>query len=185
MGKVWFLLNCVVVLIIGIISIQSFFQQEEAKNQDKQEKQEEVMVMSQDPLTIELTLEKQYIDGNIETEHVEETIASMEDFWAEYQEWQVMEQEEGFIRFRKEVDDISPYLKANGYFGLKEGQLTIFEGVPVHESAVQSFYQIDTKELETHLHEKLKEGIKINTKQDYLEVLETYRSYQDVEAVNS
>ncbi len=182
MGKLWLLLNVVVVLIIGVISFQSFFQQEEVT---EEEQQEEIMVMSQDPLKIELTLEKQYIDGNIETEYVEETIASMEDFWSEYQEWQVMEQEEGFIRFRKEVDDISPYLKANGYFGIKEGQLTIFEGVPVHEAAVQSFYQIDTEELESHLHEQLKEGIKINSKKDYLEVLETYRSYQDIEAVNS
>ncbi|MGN8645634.1 BofC C-terminal domain-containing protein [Gracilibacillus sp. HCP3S3_G5_1] len=180
MGKLWLLLNGVVVLIVGFISFQSFFEQE-----GSEEKEQEVMVMSQDPLTIELTLEKQYIDGNIETDYVKETIASMEDFWSEYQEWQVVEQKEGFIRFRKEVDDISPYLKANGYFGIKNGQLTIFEGVPVQESAVQSFYQIDTEELETHLYEQLKEGIKINTKQDYLEVLETFRSYQDVEAVNS
>ncbi|WP_018931461.1 BofC C-terminal domain-containing protein [Gracilibacillus lacisalsi] len=180
MGKLWLLLNGVVVLIIGVISFQSFFEQEETE-----ELQEEVMVMSQDPLTIELTLEKQYIDGHIETENVQETIASMQDFWSEYQEWQVMEQRDGFIRFRKEVDDISPYLKANGYFGIKDGQLTIFEGVPVHEAAVQSFYQIDTEELESHLYEELQEGIKINSKKDYLEVLETFRSYQDVEAVNS
>ncbi|MDX8046541.1 BofC C-terminal domain-containing protein [Gracilibacillus sp. S3-1-1] len=180
MAKVWFLLNMVIVLVIGVISIQSLTNQ-----YNMAEENDDVEVMIQDPLTIELTLEKQYIDGKIETEYTEEMIASMEDFWLAYQDWQVMEQTEGFIRFRQEVDDISPYLKTNGYFGLKNGQLTIFEGIPIQEAAVQSFYQIDTDELETYLHEQLKEGIKINSKDDYLEVLETFRSYQDIKAVNS
>ncbi len=182
MSKLWLLLNGIVVLIIGVIGFQSFITTPET---NVKHSEENMPVIAQDPLTIELTLETHYIDGKVKSEKVEETIASMQDFWSEYHEWQVMEQKEGFIRFRKEVDDISPYLKANGYFGLKDGKLTIFEGIPVHEAAVQSFYQIDTKELVTHLHEKLKEGIKINTKQDYVEVLETYRSYQNIEAVNS
>ncbi|UOQ47317.1 intercompartmental signaling factor BofC [Gracilibacillus caseinilyticus] len=181
MSKLWLLLNGVIVAIIGVISYQSI--QETPKSNAESPK--EVMAVAQDPLTIELTLEKHYIDGKVEREQVEETIASMQDFWAEYQDWQVMEQKEGHIRFRKEVNDISPYLKANGYFGIKNGKLTIFEGVPVQESAVQSFYQIDTDELESHLYERLKEGIKINTKKDYSEVLETFRSYQKAEAVNS
>ncbi|WP_058307266.1 BofC C-terminal domain-containing protein [Gracilibacillus massiliensis] len=180
MGKFWLLLNGVVVLIIGVIGFQTLLNTEEIEKTE-----EGAPVVAQDPLTIELTLETHYIDGKVEREHFEETIASMQDFWSEYEEWQVMEQKEGFMRFRKEVDDISPYLKANGYFGIKDGTLTIFEGVPLQEAAVQSFYQIDTEELETHLYEKLKEGIKIDNKQDYTEVLETFRSYQNAEAVSS
>ncbi|GAE92588.1 forespore regulator of the sigma-K checkpoint [Gracilibacillus boraciitolerans JCM 21714] len=174
------LLNGVVVLIIGVIGIQSLINSEETKSSE-----EDVMVIAQDLLTIEVTLEKHYIDGKIEKKHVEETITSMQDFWSQYQDWKVMEQKEGYMRFQKQVDDISPYLKANGYFGIKNGKLTIFEGVPLQEEAIQSFYQIETEELEAHLYEQLKEGIKINSKQDYIEVLETFKAYQNVEAVNS
>ncbi|SHN09192.1 BofC C-terminal domain-containing protein [Gracilibacillus kekensis] len=181
MGKLWLVLNGIVVIIIGVIGVQALMNTEENKKAEV----EEVPVVAQNPLTIELTLETHYIDGKVEREHLEETIASMEDFWSEYEDWQVMEQKEGFMRFRKEVDDISPYLKANGYFGIKDGKLTIFEGVPLQEAAVQSFYQIDTEELESHLFEKLKEGIKIDSKHDYTKVLETFRSYQNAEAVNS
>ncbi|WP_066194385.1 MULTISPECIES: BofC C-terminal domain-containing protein [Gracilibacillus] len=136
-----------------------------------------------DLLILEIELERQFMDGRVETERKQKSIASMEDFWAEYETWQVMEQSEGYIRFRKEIDDISPYLKANGYFGLKNGQLTIFEGIPLHEAAVQSFYQIDTEELETKLYQQLEEGIKINSKADYLDTLEIFRVYSDANAL--
>lgn len=135
---------------------------------------------SKQPLTLKVELEKQFMDGRVEVEVEERTIASMEDFWTEYEAWQMMEQTEGYIRFRKEVNDISPYLKANGYFGLKNGQLTIFEGIPLHEAAVQSFYQINTQELEANLYQQLEKGIKINSKEDYLETLEAFRVYYSV-----
>src|SRR5690606_7368838 len=97
----------------------------------------------------------------------EQKVTSMEDFWSEYKEWQVVEQREGLIRFKQEKDDISPYLKTYGYFGLQDGMLTIFEGIPMDNAAIESFYQIDTGELETHLYDKLNQGIKIETKENY------------------
>lgn len=179
MSKIWLLLNVALAVYIGIISFSNVFAEVESKENHL------ATPVSQEPLTMEVILETHYIDGNVEKEYTEEKILSMQDFWSAYEEWQVVEQKEGAIRFRKEIDDISPFIKAHGYFGIRDGALTIFEGIPMDNAAIQSFYQIDTEELETHLYEDLKNGIKIETKNDYLQVLETFRSYQNIEAVNS
>ncbi|KAB8134749.1 regulator [Gracilibacillus oryzae] len=180
MHKLWLLLNGLVVVICCLYFLNLNDSSMEAK-QDK----EVADVMSYEPLTIDVMLEKEYIDGQIDVTKVKETITSMEDFWAYYEDWQLMEQKQGFIRFRKEVNDISPYVKTYGYFGIRDGILTIFEGVPVNEAVINSFFHIDTKELESHLLKDLMNGIKIDTKEDYERVLETYRNYHQSEAVSS
>ncbi|WP_163537875.1 BofC C-terminal domain-containing protein [Gracilibacillus sp. YIM 98692] len=179
MGKVWLLLHVLVLCLVGIMTFTS------VTESDDQAEEENMTVMAQEPLEMKVTLEKSYMDGKIEKETVTETISSMPDFWSTYEGWEVMEQKEGHIRFRKEMDDISPFMKTYGYFGIKDGVLTIFEGVPINETVIQSFYHIDTEELESHLYENLKDGIKIKTKENYQQVLETFRSYQNTEAVNS
>ncbi|GGM27455.1 hypothetical protein GCM10011351_11660 [Paraliobacillus quinghaiensis] len=135
------------------------------------------------PLVLEVTLQKQYVDGKIAEETHEETIGAMEDFWANYQGWQLIEQETGAMTFRKNVNDISPYLKKYGYFGLQDGKLSIFEGKPTHDQVIQSFYQIDTDMLESMRREELENGIKINSKETYLETLEVYRDLSPTKQV--
>ncbi|WP_112181465.1 MULTISPECIES: BofC C-terminal domain-containing protein [Paraliobacillus] len=134
-------------------------------------------------LVLEVTLQKQYLDGKIEEETHEESIGAMEDFWASYEDWQLVEQSSGEMTFRKQVDDISPYLKANGYFGLQEGMLSIFEGEPVHQQVIQSFYQIDTSTLESFQIEELETGIKIEDIETYHQVLEVYRDLSPTKQV--
>ncbi|MFC4403992.1 BofC C-terminal domain-containing protein [Gracilibacillus xinjiangensis] len=180
MNKYWLLLNGIVCVLISLYLLTVTDQ-----STDTKQEAEVIDVMRQKPLTIDVMLEKEYIDGQVEVEKVTETISSMEDFWAQYEEWNLLEQKQGFIRFRKEVEDISPYVKTFGYFGIKDGVLTIFEGIPVNEAVIQSFYHINIEELESHLLQDLKKGIKIETKEDYEEVLETYQIYHQSKAVSS
>ena len=101
----------------------------------------------------------------------------MEDFWSEYTEWQLIDQDEEQIVFQQNIDDISPLLKANGYFGITdEGILTIFNGKPKTHNVIQSFFQIDMEKLESHQHEELKNGIPISSKDKYVKVLEVFKS---------
>ncbi|SER74212.1 forespore regulator of the sigma-K checkpoint [Gracilibacillus ureilyticus] len=180
MHKIWLLLNGLV-LVTGCIYLLNVNQQPA----DTKIEAEAADVMSREPLAIEVMLEKHYIDGQTEVEQRTETITSMEDFWSYYEDWNLVEQKQGFMRFRKDMNDISPYVKTYGYFGLKDGVLTIFEGIPVNEAVIHSFFHIDTDELESNLLEDLQNGIKIETKADYERVLETYRSYHHSEAVSS
>jgi forespore regulator of the sigma-K checkpoint len=130
------------------------------------------------PLHLTVILERIYLDGEISQEVVHETCWSIENFWAKYDQWQLMDIDESTMIFRKQVDDISPLLKANGFFGISEdGVLSIFNGRPDQLRIIQSFFQIDIKKLESKKQEELIQGIPIKTKDRYVEVLETFKAY--------
>ncbi|SDM22437.1 intercompartmental signaling factor BofC [Bacillus sp. OK048] len=131
-----------------------------------------------EPQALTIILERIYLDGEISEEVVLDSYWSIENFWAKYDQWQLIEIDESTMVFRKQVDDISPLLKANGYFGITEdGVLTIFNGRPDRSRIIQSFFQIDVKKLESKKQEELIQGIPIKTKDRYEEVLETFKPY--------
>jgi len=144
-----------------------------AAQQDNHQTQQKTL-----PLNITVILERIYLDGEISQEVVQETCWSMENFWAKYDQWQLINNDESTYVFRKPVDDISPLLKANGFFGVTEdGILTIFNGRPGQSRIIQSFFQIDIKKLESRIQEELIQGIPIKSKDHYVEVLETFKPY--------
>ncbi|WP_223591185.1 intercompartmental signaling factor BofC [Neobacillus bataviensis] len=131
-----------------------------------------------EPQHLTVILERIYLDGEISQEVVHETCWSMANFWAKYDQWQLTEMEESTFVFRRKVDDISPLLKANGFFGITEdGVLTIFNGRPGQSRIIQSFFQIDIRKLESKRQEELIQGIPIKTKDQYVQVLETFKPY--------
>lgn len=131
-----------------------------------------------EPLHVNVLLVRTYLDGEISEEIVRENIWSIENFWAKYDQWQLLEINESAIVFTKPIDDISPLLKANGYFGITDkGVLSIFNGKPKQVNIIQSFFQIDIKKLESSKHQELVHGIPIKTKDHYVEVLETFKTY--------
>ncbi|WP_428909248.1 BofC C-terminal domain-containing protein [Niallia sp. Krafla_26] len=137
------------------------------------------------PITVDVLLKCLYMDGEISEETVTETIYSMENFWAKYEDWQFIGMENNKMVFHKKADDISPLLKANGYFGVTDdGILTIFNGRPYKSHIIQSFFQIDVGKLESRKREELKNGIRIKTKDRYVEVLETFKTYSKEKQAN-
>ncbi|MBY6267873.1 intercompartmental signaling factor BofC [Parageobacillus thermoglucosidasius] len=131
------------------------------------------------PVKMTIILERQYLDGEVSEETKAETFMSMKDIWKKYKGWQLVNMDDETLVFRKTVDDISPLLKANGYFGITEdGTLSIFEGKPAHSTRIiQSFFQIDVKKLESRQHEQLKRGIRVVSKSQYQDMIETYRHF--------
>ncbi|MFC0473647.1 intercompartmental signaling factor BofC [Halalkalibacter kiskunsagensis] len=133
------------------------------------------------PQTINVVLERVYLDGEKSQERIQETILSMEDFWAHYEGWDLIDQSENELVFRKEVEDISPLLKVNGYFGITEdGILSIYEGEPTEERVIQSFFQLDTSKLKSSDHTELIKGIPVQDLNHYEEVLQVFRQYKSV-----
>jgi forespore regulator of the sigma-K checkpoint len=131
-----------------------------------------------EPLKVTIILQRVYLDGEMSEEKVIETLWSMEDFWAKYDKWQLIDMEQHKAVFRQDIDDISPLLKANGYFGLSdEGVLTIFNGRPDGSNIIQSFFQIDLGRLESFKRDQLRNGIPIKNKKCYEEVIETFKPY--------
>lgn len=131
------------------------------------------------PYNVRVILEREYLDGEISEEIIEDSFWSMDDFFARYAEWQLIDQDDEQVVLHRRIDDISPLLKANGYFGLtKEGILTIFDGKPDESNKViQSFFQIDVEKLESHQQEQLKKGIPVESKDQYVEVIKTFKSF--------
>ena len=130
------------------------------------------------PFELTVILERYYLDGEISEEQVKETIWSIDDFWLRYEGWQYIGMNEKTVVFKQYIDDISPLLKANGYFGLTEdGVLTIFNGHPGQSKIIQSFFQIDVGKLESRKRQQLQNGIPIKTKDQYEKVLETFKPY--------
>lgn len=131
-----------------------------------------------EPLHLKVVLERNYLDGEVSEEVVEEKVYSLENFWSKYDQWKLKKINESQVVFSRQVDDISPLLKANGYFGITDkGVLTIFNGKPGHSRIIQSFFQIDIKKLESRKQAELIHGIPIKTKDHYVEVLETFKPY--------
>lgn len=135
-----------------------------------------------EPLILKVVLERIYLDGEMSEEVIEESVTSIADFWAKYDQWQLASSTESKLVFQKQVNDISPLLKSNGYFGITDqGVLSIFNGRPDQSRIIQSFFQIDIKKLESHKQEELLQGIPIKTKDRYMEVLETFKPYSKID----
>ncbi|KMY59117.1 MULTISPECIES: intercompartmental signaling factor BofC [Geobacillus] len=135
------------------------------------------------PVKMTIVLERQYLDGEMSEEKVTETVDSMTEIWKKYRGWQLVTLDDQTIVFLKTINDISPLLKTNGYFGITDdGTLSIFNGKPGQSSEIiQSFFQIDVQKLESRQQEKLKKGIRVLSKEQYEQVIEMYRHFAVVQ----
>jgi forespore regulator of the sigma-K checkpoint len=134
--------------------------------------------MVKQPIQVEVILQRSYLDGEISEEKIIEKIWSMEHFWIKYEQWELVDTYDKGLVFKRQMDDISPLLKANGYFGITDdGTLTIFNGRPHQTNIIQSFFQLNIEKLESRKHLELKKGIPIKTKDRYVNVLETFKPY--------
>ncbi|NMD70568.1 Forespore regulator of the sigma-K checkpoint, BofC [Bacillus sp. DNRA2] len=131
---------------------------------------------------VTIVLQRVYLDGDMSEEVITETANSMHEIQERYEQWQLIDKQDSKLVFRLCFDDISPLLKANGYFGITdEGILTIFNGKPKHSKIIHSFYQIDVGKLESRKKQQLMKGIPIKTKDRYQQVLETFKPYTKYE----
>ncbi|MDR4435920.1 sporulation cell-cell signaling protein BofC [Bacillus tequilensis] len=132
-----------------------------------------------EPLQVHVQLEKVYLDGDVSIEHKDEKVLSMDDFWAAYAGWTLVEQKKGYVLFRKQMDDISPLSKVNGYIGVSDnGVISTFHGRPESASEpIQSFFQIDLERLESHMQKNLLKGIPFRTKAEFEDVIEHMKTY--------
>lgn len=130
------------------------------------------------PMERQVILQRVYMDGEMSEETLTVKILAMEDFWASYRDWQLIDQNEERVIFQKKENDISPLLKANGFFGItQDGTLSIFNGKPEDSHIIHSFFQIDIGKLETYKQRELLKGIPILNKNRYEQVIEAYKPY--------
>ncbi|MFD3449405.1 BofC C-terminal domain-containing protein [Microbacteriaceae bacterium 4G12] len=127
---------------------------------------------------ITVILQRVYVDEEVSEEIFKENVVRLEEMLQKYKDWQLVDRDDVQIVLQKRIQDISPLLKTSGYFGVsKEGVLQIFKGVPNKENAIHSFFQIDTRKMETRQRERLERGIRVKSKERYMEVLNEMKNY--------
>jgi len=127
---------------------------------------------------MEVVLQLFYLDGDVVEEIASLQVSDLNEIWEDYKGWKLVEITKDRVILKKYIDDISPLLKANGYFGLTEdGTLSIFNGKPKNKNVIQSFFQIDLDKLESSAEEHLKNGIPVRSKSEYERVLKAFKPY--------
>lgn len=103
-------------------------------------------------------------------------------------EWEVTSiKENQFLAQREDIKEITDICKEEGYFGLSEdGMLVLYQGPPVEDHVIETFFRIDTQRIQTALPqgewEALQEGIRIRNMAEYCSVLSTYSEFNIEEA---
>ena len=130
----------------------------------------------------EVVLKKIYVCGQetspLGTMDADE-IAAMHN---EFPQWGIVMEPDGKIVFTEHVDDLSPFCKDNAYFGLdKNGNLSLFEGLPANDKVIRTFFQLNIGYLESSLprdaYNQLKEGIRVTNMAEYNSVLSTFSDF--------
>lgn len=92
----------------------------------------------------------------------------------------INEQEQ--LTFIEAVEDLSDQCKENAYFGIdKDGNLSLFEGLPSDEQIIRTFFQLNVQHLKSSLPretlDQLYQGIRILDMEDYNSVISTFSDY--------
>lgn len=162
----------ILLIVLAFLQVFIFSNKEQVKAE---------AIFSQDELELQkmtVILQLFYLDGEISEEIVTEELNDMESLWKEYQDWKLVDINTNQVVFKKYIDDISPVLKANGFFGLSEaGALSIYNGKPNGSNIIQSFFQIDIDKLESSKQEELRRGIPIKDKNNFQKVINAFKPY--------
>lgn len=131
--------------------------------------------------SLEVVLQRHYVCGEMLEERMMSPL-SVESVRQQFADWDVAEQTETRLVLTKQVDDLAPQCKANGFFGITdEGLMTLFYGPPEEGNVIRTFYQLDVERLETSLPQQvaqqLRDGIRVTTVQEFHSVLSTYAEF--------
>ena len=172
------LVLCVIVPLFLSIALWMLLMNDSPAEKELQEEGQAVFA----PLSMTVTLERVYVDGETSRETTTETIWSMEDFFAQYADFDIVYQSQNEMGFQAVIDDVSPVVKINGYFGLTDGGLLqLYEGLPEEEQVIQSFFYIDTDQLKAEQYQSLQVGVKVVDKEHYEQVLLELKEYEQMD----
>lgn len=182
-SRVLFIGTIFFLLLVAIISVGFFFRVVD-------QWQSSIGTRAVSGQLVHVTLKKTYLTGEIETEKKDEVIFSTQELMERYEGWKLSNRKDNEFTFETRINDISPLCKANGYFGINEkGELSLFDGVPEKEKVIQTFFQMDTKKIESHLPkeelEMLKRGIRVKDVVEYNSVLSTFSEFANSEKAST
>ncbi|WCK53623.1 BofC C-terminal domain-containing protein [Aneurinibacillus sp. Ricciae_BoGa-3] len=132
--------------------------------------------------TVHVLLKRSYLTGETTEESRQEYVNTSEDIFKKYRNWNFVSQHGTNFTFEMKMNDISSRSKTKGYFGVNDkDELTLYEGQPEQGKVIQTFFQLDTKKLETNLPQKeierLHKGIRITDVGEYNSIISSYSEF--------
>jgi forespore regulator of the sigma-K checkpoint len=130
----------------------------------------------------EVVLHKQYVCGEETAESMTMTPQEILSFYKEHPGTLVSMEDSGRVQMVEPVEDLSPHCRENAYFGMdKNGNLSLFEGIPEQEKVIRTFFQLDVQHMKSSLPgdavNQLYSGIRVSDMEDYNSVLSTFSEY--------
>lgn len=101
----------------------------------------------------------------------------------QYPDWTaILNQDDRSVLLEQHINDLSDYCKSNAYFGVdREGNFSLFDGLPVKDKVMRTFFQIDIQYMESNLPQErvdqLAKGIRVNDIDEYNSVLSTFSDF--------
>lgn len=133
------------------------------------------------PLTV--TLHREYICGEETRPLGRMDAAQIIRLLMSHPEWKAVLAPDGeTVLLEQQIDDFSDECRSNAYIGIdKQGNLTLFDGLPKKEKVVRTFFQLDVQYMESSLPQEkvdqLAQGIKISDVDEYNSVLSTFSDF--------
>lgn len=130
----------------------------------------------------QVILQKQYVCGEATSESRTMTSQEILGFYNEHPGSQLSLDDSGRVQIVEPVEDLSPQCRENAYFGMdKNGNLSLFEGIPEQERVIRTFFQLDVQHMKSSLPgdavNQLYSGIRVSDMDDYNSVLSTFSEY--------
>lgn len=130
----------------------------------------------------EVVLRKHYVCGEETSENRTMTPQEILGFYKEHPDIQLSLDGNGRVQIVEPVEDLSPQCRENAYFGMdKNGNLSLFEGIPEQERVIRTFFQLDVQHMKSSLPgdavNQLYSGIRVTDIEDYNSVLSTFSEY--------
>jgi forespore regulator of the sigma-K checkpoint len=131
---------------------------------------------------VELVLHRTYLCGEETRQLGRQPASEAAELLKSHRDWNASFDKSGRVLMEQSIDDLSPQCRQTAYIGMdKEGNLSLFDGPPRREKIIRTFFQLDTRMLETRLPEErvreLTRGIRVSDKDEYNSVLSTFNDF--------
>jgi forespore regulator of the sigma-K checkpoint len=131
---------------------------------------------------VELVLHRTYLCGEETRQLGMHSTSEAVDLLKSHREWGVKFDSTGRVMMEQTVDDLSPQCRKTAYIGMdKDGNLSLFDGLPRREKVIRTFFQLDVEKLESRLSDdrvqELERGIRVTDKDEYNSVLSTFNDF--------
>ncbi|MGM9986803.1 MAG: BofC C-terminal domain-containing protein [Bacillaceae bacterium] len=126
-----------------------------------------------------IILQRMYISGDASEEIMTKQDIKPTEIVTQYHDWALIYCDDEQYVFLKKINDISPFMKKHGFFGITEdGFFHIYEMSLERKKVIQSFFHVDTKKLEALKREQFKKGIRVHSKKQYMHVIHEMKKYR-------